>query len=67
MARHGTPIVAAYICALSSSPTEDSGDLESVYRMSKSRGQGVTYDEVYSSHSYTWYVGNVLLIDERLI
>ena len=32
MARHGTRIVAAYICALSSSPTQDSNDLESVYR-----------------------------------
>ena len=33
MARHGTRIVTAYICALSSSPTtQDSEDVESVYR-----------------------------------
>ena len=50
MARHGTRIGAVYICALSSSPTEDYGDLESVYRISKSQGQGVTC-EMYSSNT----------------
>ena len=47
MARHGTRIGGVYICALSSSPTEDYWDLDSVHRISKSRGQGVTY-EMYS-------------------
>ena len=40
MARHGMRIVAAYVCALSRSPTEDS---EARDRISKSRGRGVTY------------------------
>ena len=41
IARHGTRVVAANVCVISSSTTEDSEDRE---RISKSRGRGVTYE-----------------------
>ena len=64
MPRHGTRIVAAYICALSSSPTEDYDDLESVYR--KIRGRGITYG-MYSSHTCMYLVRTYTVLDESLI
>ena len=45
------------------SPTEDSGDRE---RLSKSRGQGITY-EMYSSHTCMYLVRTYIVLDERLI
>ena len=54
MARRGTRIVVTYICALSSSPTEDSDDLESVYR--KVEGGASRMSCIDHIHAYTRYV-----------
>ena len=54
MTRHGTRIVAAYICDLSSSPTEDYEDLESKYR--KVEGGASRMRCVHLVHACTWYV-----------
>ena len=54
MARHGTRMVAAYICALSSSPTEDSDDFEGVYRKVEGGASRMRY--IRHIHACTCYV-----------
>ena len=63
MARHGTHMVAAYTYALPSSPTEDSDNLESVYRNVESGALRMRC--IHHIHACTWHVRSVL--DERLI
>ena len=62
MARHRTRIGAAYMCALSRSPTtEDSEDFESVCR--KSEGGASRMGCIHRVHACTTYI----VLDERLI
>ena len=55
MARHRTRIGAAYMCALSRSPTtEDSEDFESVYRKSEDGASRMRC--IHRVYACTWYV-----------
>ena len=64
MARHGTRIGAACMCALSRSPTtEDSEDFESVYRKSEDGASRI--HEMYSSRTYL--IRTYIVLDERFI
>ena len=61
MARHVTRMGAAYMCALSSSPTtEHSEDLESVYR--KAEGRASRMRCIHHMH----IPGTYIVLDERL-